>query len=126
MVDIAKVPECELSKRLGGDSTLVRKLLCRFSANLPILIVRLSLAIKSNDASRARSQITMLEEVAKAIGARDLEVQLSMLRTKLLDIPAENDKMLQAQVETIAESFREQLQTRFSIMPDDRPDSAAL
>ncbi len=126
MVDIAKVPECELSKRLGGDSTLVRKLLCRFSANLPILIVRLSLAIKSNDASRARSQITMLEEVAKAIGARELEVQLSMLRTKLLDIPAENDKMLQAQVETIAESFREHLQTRFSIMPDDRPDSAAL
>ena len=94
MVDMTKVPECELSRRLGGDSTLVRKLLCRFSANLPILIVRLSLAIKSNDASRAKSQITMLEEVAKSIGAADLEDQLSMLRVQLADLPAENPGLL--------------------------------
>ena len=126
MVDMTKVPECELSRRLGGDSTLVRKLLCRFSANLPILIVRLSLAIKSNDASRAKSQITMFEEVAKSIGAADLEDQLSMLRVQLADLPAENPGLLQTDVETIAVNFRQHLEKRFAIPPEDRPDSTVL
>ena len=126
MVDMTKVPECELSRRLGGDSTLVRKLLCRFSANLPILIVRLSLAIKSNDASRAKSQITMLEEVAKSIGAADLEDQLSMLRVQLADLPAGNPGPLQTDVETIAVNFRQHLEKRFAITPEDRPDSTVL
>ena len=126
MVDMTKVPECELSRRLGGDSTLVRKLLCRFSANLPILIVRLSLAIKSRDVSRAKSQITMLEEVAKSIGAADLEAQLSILREQLADLPTENPGALQTNVETIAVNFRQHLQKRFAIAPEDRPDSAVL
>ncbi|MBD3585723.1 hypothetical protein HHX48_08260 [Salinimonas sp. HHU 13199] len=126
MVDTSKVPDCELSRRLGGDTMLVRKLLSRFSANLPILIVRLSLAIKSNDVSRARSQITMLEEVAKAISASDLEVQLSVLGAKLTETPSDNSKALQAYVETIFENFREHLQKRFSITLKDRPDAAAL
>lgn len=74
-----------LYHRLDGNMQLAQKLIQRFSTSLPILIVRLTLALKVEDIPRARSQIAMLKEVASALAAQEIINELNALEAHIDD-----------------------------------------
>ena len=113
MIHSNDVHDLELYRRLGGDVALVERLIKRFSTSLPILIVRLTLAIKGQDRLRASTQIKMLKEVASALSAQQIFDDLHRLEGCLAT--AQDCALPKAikDVEAIAQAFIAYMQQRF-------------
>lgn len=113
MIQSNDVHDLELYRRLGGDVALVERLIKRFSTSLPILIVRLTLAIKGQDRLRASTQIKMLKEVASALSAQQIFDDLHQLESSL--VTAQDCALPTAikDVEAIAQAFITYMRQRF-------------
>ncbi len=113
MIHSNDVHDLELYRRLGGDVALVERLIKRFSTSLPILIVRLTLAIRGQDRLRASTQIKMLKEVASALSAQQIFDDLHQLEGSLAT--AQDCALPSAikDVEAIAQAFMAYMQQRF-------------
>ncbi|AXR04983.1 hypothetical protein [Salinimonas sediminis] len=99
------VQHLKLYRRLGGNAVLVEKLVTRFSTSLPILIVRLTQAVRCRDAQRASTQIKMLKEVACALSAHPIINDLTQLEGFLAHQPPAQWHTCIGNIETIARAF---------------------
>lgn len=110
-------------RRLGGDNQLMEKVVGRFCANLPILLSRLNMALKSQDGLRAATQITTLNEVAKVLDATSIVLSLARLQDALHATPPEQWAELVYQVELAGSQFSDLLKQRFghTVQPLDKP-----
>ena len=102
--------DLELYQRLDGNRELAEKLIARFATSLPILIVRLTLALKTGDTLRTSSQITMLKEVAGALSAPHILGHLTQLEAHLQEPSSVPAKECIGRVEHIATEFSRHLQ----------------
>ncbi|QPG05598.1 hypothetical protein IT774_16180 [Salinimonas marina] len=101
--------DLELYQRLDGNKELAEKLIARFATSLPILIVRLTLALKNQDSLRAGSQLTMLKEVASALSAPHILRALTELETQLQGTSCVPSQDCISRVEHIAADFSRHL-----------------